>query len=73
MITNVPLWYLVAAAVTVNVIAWLVIPGARQRERERRIRFGHCPECDYDLRESPNRCPECGTEVKQKVREPIRK
>jgi hypothetical protein len=25
-----------------------------------RIRDGHCPECDYDLRMTPLHCPECG-------------
>ena len=37
----------------------------------RRIRAGHCPHCDYDLRGSlhATRCPECGQHVPFVLRE----
>ncbi len=32
----------------------------RQTRRHLRLRRGHCPTCNYDLRGQPNLCPECG-------------
>ncbi|HVS72404.1 MAG TPA: hypothetical protein VHQ47_14205 [Phycisphaerae bacterium] len=32
----------------------------------RRERAGHCAKCNYDMRASPNKCPECGTIPRRK-------
>ncbi len=48
-------WLLVAAAALLPA-AWLY-----RRVRMRRSRHpGLCTTCGYDLRASPDRCPECG-------------
>jgi len=59
-IGRVGLWtiLLLSAFVLPRLLMW-----RREREINRRFLNGQCVECGYDLRASPQRCPECGTEV----------
>lgn len=51
-----PLWFVLAGSA--------ILPAVRLRRwlrDRRRLRRGWCAHCGYDLRESRERCPECGT------------
>jgi predicted RNA-binding Zn-ribbon protein involved in translation (DUF1610 family) len=37
----------------------------RFRQRRHRLHHGLCLSCGYDLRESPEKCPECGAKVER--------
>ena len=50
-----PYWILSAATATAPLL-WL----RARRRRGRRTDHNLCPTCGYDLRATPDRCPECG-------------
>jgi hypothetical protein len=53
-------WWMPTAVAAIVPGIWLVrLPGRLRHLR--RIRNRLCPSCGYDLRATPDRCPECGT------------
>ncbi len=59
---SLPYWCLASATATLPGV-WFGLWRGRWR-RQRRAALGLCPTCGYDLRASPDRCPECGAVIK---------
>jgi len=53
--------YWLPAAMTAPLAVRAVRLAVEWRRRRRRHAAGCCPRCGYDLRATPERCPECGT------------
>jgi hypothetical protein len=56
VIVHAPHWTLLALLCVPPAFAF-----ARRARQRKRARSGACPSCGYDLRSTPERCPECGT------------
>src|SRR5580658_3373286 len=52
----VPNWFVILVTAVLPA-RWMLISHRRWRMRP----SGHCSQCGYDLRATPDRCPECGT------------
>ncbi len=57
----IPFWVPTAIGVLLGIPALLL--ARRSAVRAHRRRYGLCISCGYDLRESKERCPECGWEI----------
>jgi hypothetical protein len=55
-----PCWSVVATSAILPAY-WLVL--RRRWRRQRLCAQGRCERCGYDVRASPDRCPECGTPI----------
>jgi hypothetical protein len=55
-------WNRASLLVLLSALAWSVPAILRQHRAGKRRAAGLCAECGYDLRASPDRCPECGAQ-----------
>ncbi len=59
----IPLWVLLGIVGILPAAVWFALT----RNRARRVRNGCCEACGYDLRATPDRCPECGLTPSRKT------
>jgi len=67
----IPYWLTIAFAILPGMQAFIKL--RRRRQRVYRMSQGLCLTCGYDLRASPDRCPECGTVPRTPAKPPRRR
>jgi hypothetical protein len=61
---EIPLWELSLVA-SIPFLIWLTVYVRRRTIERHLLRTGHCRKCNYNLRASKDRCPECGTPIRE--------
>jgi predicted Zn-ribbon and HTH transcriptional regulator len=57
-VLTIPMWALLLISALISAAAFRA-----RRRLHLRSRAGHCLKCGYDLRESKDKCPECGSVI----------
>jgi hypothetical protein len=70
-VTGVAPFWCIALATALPPLSWLGVRLRSHVRQRRERRPGLCPSCGYDLRATPDRCPECGRAAAQRTNPPV--